>query len=305
VTGFLGSGKTTFLREASEQHRDQRIVYLVNEFAEADVDGELLADLPGNAVSISGGSIFCRCKATDFIDALRRIVTDLPTSDGIPVEGVVIEATGIANPMVIERLIRETGLDEHYRITSIICIVDPGTFGKLIQTLPPIHAQVQAADVVILNKCDLHDETELAVTEAEIASIRADAKIVRAQFGRALLDLFGGHVERGLEGETAPCRDPRFVGFSVALDEEVDWPMLAEAIERVRDDLYRVKGFVRSQGQSLYVDFAGGELSAEPSKTAPGRPMLVFIARGEQAHRVEQLVREIENRRYYRERVRP
>ena len=70
VTGFLGSGKTTFLKHMAPRLASRRIVYLVNDFSALDVDGAVLSEIGPNVVSIPGGSIFCKCLVGDFIQHL-------------------------------------------------------------------------------------------------------------------------------------------------------------------------------------------------------------------------------------------
>ncbi|MCX7010859.1 MAG: hypothetical protein NTY53_27070, partial [Kiritimatiellaeota bacterium] len=97
VTGFLGSGKTTFLKQLVSRYHDLKLVWLVNEFSARDVDAAVLGSETSDVLSIAGGSIFCRCLVTEFIASLR----DLPARFGTPespVEGVVVEASGMANP---------------------------------------------------------------------------------------------------------------------------------------------------------------------------------------------------------------
>ncbi|MCG3180754.1 MAG: hypothetical protein BIFFINMI_03117 [Phycisphaerae bacterium] len=307
VTGFLGSGKTTFLTRVARTHRDRRMVYLVNEFAEEDVDSGVLDRLgqlaggPGRAFSISGGSIFCRCKVTDFLGTLR-LVHEKHHSPDAPIAGVVIEASGISNPKVVERMLVEARLDRAYRIASIVCIVDPGSFSRLLQTLPPIRSQVEAADLVIVNKADAFDEAALAETEADVRALQPGAAVRRAVRCDVDADLFGPRGGRGLAGELAACRDPNFDSLSVKFDGDVDWPSLRAALEAIRDDLYRVKGFLVSDGQAFYVDYAGGpRVEATAVDAVPGQPLLVVITRGGAGERARRLAAEIENRRYYRQ----
>ena len=73
VTGFLGSGKTTYLRRLVEQYRGRRLVFLVNEFSPVDVDGPVLRSAEDDVVSLPGGSIFCTCLVTQFVHTLERI----------------------------------------------------------------------------------------------------------------------------------------------------------------------------------------------------------------------------------------
>ena len=131
VTGFLGSGKTTFLRRIIHTHQYQRIVYLVNEFSPVDVDGHVLEGDTQSLVALPGGSIFCQCLATEFISTLKAIPEHFGTQ-AAPIDGVVIEASGVANPMVIEQMLEETKLDQVYALSSVVSIVDPGTFPLLL-----------------------------------------------------------------------------------------------------------------------------------------------------------------------------
>ena len=78
-----------------------------------------------------------------------------------PLEGVVIEASGIADPKVTVKMLEETRLDGVYELRTVVSVIDPGTFLKLIHTLPNVIAQVEACDVALVNKTDLHDEAAL------------------------------------------------------------------------------------------------------------------------------------------------
>lgn len=131
VTGFLGAGKTTFLKTITRQHLRQRLVYLVNEFSPRDIDSAIVSEVYPDVVSVPGGSIFCKCLVTQFMSHLQQI----PSRFGTP-EGLVIEASGMANPGVMASMLRETRLDAQYRLARIISVIDPGSFHKLRRTLP-------------------------------------------------------------------------------------------------------------------------------------------------------------------------
>ena len=92
VTGFLGCGKTTLLMRIAKRSKGRRLVFLVNEFSPKDVDGKLLGAEGVDAVLVAGGSIFCRCLVTDFINHLKTLPERFGTG-GAPVEGVVVEAS--------------------------------------------------------------------------------------------------------------------------------------------------------------------------------------------------------------------
>ncbi len=280
VTGFLGSGKTTYLRRVVEQYRDRRLVFLVNEFSPVDVDGAVLASAEDDVLPLPGGSIFCTCLVTEFMNALKSI----PERFGrdAPVEGVVIEASGIANPKVVERMLRETKLDDIYALSTIVTIVDPGTFPTLIQTLPNIVAQVEACDTVILNKADAFDEKTLQYVEEKVRHISPGVRIVRAEYCAVDIDILAMPQYRGLEGEYAPCADPNYARFNVKITDPLDETKLRAALAAVRTAVYRVKGFIPGPSGSLYLDFSGSGLSLTPAAPANPTHELAIIASGPQ-----------------------
>jgi len=138
VTGFLGSGKTTLLKRIMQQHAGSKLVLLVNEFSGHDVDGGIVqkeAPQGMHVVPVPGGSIFCTCLVAKFIDHLAQIVRD---HEADPIDGLIIEASGVADPLAVRKLLRETGLQDAIDLRRVISVLDPGTLPRLILTLPNI-----------------------------------------------------------------------------------------------------------------------------------------------------------------------
>lgn len=295
VTGFLGSGKTTFLKHVVSHHADERIVYLINDFSPQDVDGVLLEEVEEDVLSIPGGSIFCRCLVTQFVGNLQTIPERF-NSDNNPLKGVVIEASGVANPMVIEQMLSETGLNEVYSLATIVSIVDPGSLPKLVETLPNIRSQVEAADVVLVNKIDLFEPHQVNRAEQIVREIKPQADVVRTVRCQADVDLFpGGGGPRGLEGEYAPCADPNYTRYSLSFEEAVNIDALVADLEALRGEIYRAKGFVPTEDGTAYVDMSDAALTVEDAahQGAPGG--LAIIAHGESSAGVQEFVSRLSN----------
>jgi G3E family GTPase len=260
VTGFLGAGKTTLLKRIVDQHRNRELVYLVNEFCAADVDGAFVSQEGADVISIPGGSIFCKCLVTQFVGQLTRLKDEHPDA-----EGVVIEASGMANPKVIEQMLKETGLDQYYVLSNIITIVDPGTFLKLRHTLPNVLDQVAAADVLLINKTDCYPADQVCETVHAVTEINAGATCLETVNAKYDGEIF--HTEReahGLMGEYAVCKDPRYETVWIPFPNKVDADALLKLLAQHSDELYRVKGMVEGNAGKVFIEYAGGRTTIKP-----------------------------------------
>ncbi|MGC9318501.1 MAG: CobW family GTP-binding protein [Armatimonadota bacterium] len=294
VTGFLGSGKTTLLRHIIARHAGERIVYLVNEFSPLDLDAALLEREDEDVVAIPGGSIFCQCLVTQFVGHLKCIPERFHSREE-PVRGVVVEASGIANPMVVEQMLAETRLDEVYDLASVISIVDPGSLPKLVHTLPSIRAQVEAADIVLVNKTDLFEPGQVDAAEAIVREISPQARIIRTVRCRVDLDIFASAHVKTLSGEYACGADPNFARFSVAFEESVDIERLRRELQALEDEIYRAKGFVPTGNGMIYLDMSPAGLTVEPADGDEPWQGLVLVARGADHAGTQELVRRIDS----------
>ena len=274
------------------------------------------------------GSIFCKCLVSDFILNLSEIPrrfgqkpppassaalgakpsfreNDLPMpvdvarEVGVPagsdaIEGVIIEASGIANPKVIADMLRETKLDAVYDLASIVSVADPGSFHKLLATLPNIRAQVEAADFVLLNKIDLFSDEQVAATEATIRQIHPAVRIIRTVLAAAEVELFGAAPPRDLHGEYADCADPHYGRYSLAFYKAIDLAKLQEAVGDMGDMLYRAKGFVPTSTGVVYLDWSTAGLSIEPRERGDAQAGLAMIARVDRREAIESFISRVQ-----------
>jgi G3E family GTPase len=281
VSGFLGSGKTTLLRRLIERYADRPIAWLINEFSAADVDSRLIEAEGRQVLSVAGGSIFCRCKAGQFIHHMNEVAGRVQA--GQRLDGMVIEASGIANPTVIARMLAETQLDQSFSLAAVVCVVDPGSFTKLLSTLPNMRDQVAAADMVLINKCDLFDDLTVDDTEQQVRAINAGVPILRCEYADAQIDPLSLESDRQREGEYAQCVDPNFATVTVDFARPIRAEALDERLKSMADVLYRAKGFVESERGWLFVDYSASGLTMQPAGQ-PGRSQagqLVLITRGD------------------------
>ena len=275
VTGFLGSGKTTFLKHVVGEYRNRKLVYLVNEFSPHDIDGAIVSEANPSVVAIPGGSIFCKCLVTEFIGQLTRLPE---VFDGV--EGVVIEASGMANPKVIADMLRETKLDVQYDLAHIVSVVDPGSFMKLRVTLPNIVAQIEAADTVLVNKTDLYDADTVAETTAAVTAIKPDIHLRPCSYTTVNFDLFAPPAtERDLHGDYAKCKDPNYDSVTITVNRNIEIAALRARVLAAEEDLYRVKGNVPSQGRTVHIEYTKSGFTHAETKDSTDHT-LVLIMKG-------------------------
>jgi G3E family GTPase len=161
-------------------------------------------------------------------------------------------------------MLEEHRLDRVYNLRAIVTVIDPASFLKLIHTLPNVISQVEACDVALVNKTDLHDETDLREVELEIEKINPLAKILRSTYCRSRIDILGmAPSRRQTEGEYASCRDPRYQSATMTVPTQLDRDLLVAELRRLEGRVYRVKGFVPVLGGTLRVDLATRRLDTQ------------------------------------------
>lgn len=280
ITGFLGSGKTTLLSRVIKAFAGRKLLYVVNEFGSTDVDGIVLSPEGTNAMTaLPGGSIFCTCLVSEFTQTLTELLWRFQ-SDESPVEGVVVEASGVADPLVAHRLLHDTHLDDAYHLGAVVALVDPGPFPELSKALPAVEAQIKASSAVILNKADLYGEDTLRQAEEAVRSLRPKARLWRTSYcdlplgaGPGQLDLLEPTFLSENAGEYAACADPNFVRIVLKFPQPVDTDALMDAFEALRPKIFRAKGFVPTpEGlKHLDVSMAAALLTADaPVQAQPG-----------------------------------
>jgi G3E family GTPase len=183
LTGFLGAGKTTLLNHILCNQQGLRSAVLVNEFGEVGIDHELVVATSDSMVELSNGCICCSING-ELQDAVHRVL-ERPE----PIDLIVVETTGLADPLPVALTFMAGDLRDRLRLDSIITLIDAEHFSATALESPIARAQVVYGDILLLNKADLVDEQRLAEVEAELRAIKTDARILRACYGDVPLGL--------------------------------------------------------------------------------------------------------------------
>ena len=183
LTGFLGAGKTTLLNHILSNQQGVKTAVMVNEFGEIGIDNDLIIATGEDMVELSNGCICCSING-ELLEAVYRIL-DRPD----PVDYLVVETTGLADPLPVAMTFLGSDLRDATRLDSIITLIDAENFTEEILEGDVARAQVVYGDILMLNKCDLVSEERLTAVETRLREIKTDARILRSVKGEVSLPL--------------------------------------------------------------------------------------------------------------------
>ena len=289
ITGFLGSGKTTFLyRIINCFPRDKKLTILVNEFGEVGVDGPLVEGDDIDMMEISKGSIFCVCVKTDFIKGLYELNTTVQP------DVLLIESTGVANPSDLKKDLKLSIFNDRFQFKEQFCVIDAAHFIDAYQVYASLEKQIASSSVFIINKTDIAPAETIDEIKAVIRRFHPDPSFFETTYADIPLDLFFNHTLPGSAqpAEPVPAGDrPSILSaekLEEFLDELLDSPDLeitppdmlmsvalqwgGDQPEQIRQlagklpaDVVRAKGFVESKGRLHLFNYVMGDWTLVPS----------------------------------------
>lgn len=196
ITGFLGSGKSTLLAHVLHERHGRRIAVIQNELAAGGSLPEQVSmvsetgDRYDEWVELPNGCLCCAVR-----DKLTTALEGLMERRG-QFDYILIETTGVANPGALASTFwLDDALESRLALDSIVTLVDAANVLRHVSAgsvqageINEVVQQIAYADRIVLNKCDLAGERELADIEAVIRSMNALAPLVRAEHARVDLD---------------------------------------------------------------------------------------------------------------------
>jgi G3E family GTPase len=184
ITGFLGSGKTTLLNHILSNRQDLKVAVLVNEFGDINIDSQLLVSIDENMMELSNGCICCTINE-DLVEAVYKVMEQ-------DIDYLIIETTGIADPVPVAITFLGTELRDMTRLDSILTLIDAESFTINHFDSEAARQQLIYSDITILNKTDLVDQDQMDRVEGYIAGIKPGARIIRTERGQVPLSLILG-----------------------------------------------------------------------------------------------------------------
>ncbi|MFQ0813141.1 cobalamin biosynthesis protein CobW [Brucella anthropi] len=215
ITGFLGSGKTTMIRNLLENANGKRIALIINEFGDLGVDGGILKGCgietcrEEDVIELNNGCICCTV-ADDFIPTMTKLLDREDRPDHI-----VIETSGLALPQPLVAAFNWPEIKTQVTVDGVVTVIDAAAVaeGRFADDHDKVDAQraadesldhespleelfedqIHAADLIVLNKADLIDAAKLDGVKADVAE-RSSRRVnmVPASFGKLGADVLLG-----------------------------------------------------------------------------------------------------------------
>jgi cobalamin biosynthesis protein CobW len=286
ITGFLGAGKTTMIRHILANAGGRKLALIVNEFGDVGVDGEILKACSSNTcteddiIELANGCICCTV-ADEFVPTMEKLLARKDRPDHI-----IIETSGLALPQPLVRAFNWPEIKANVTVDGVLTVVDAkalseGRFADDEAALAAQRAadqglehenpieelfedQLNAADMVVLNKTDLIGEAEALAAMLDVKEkVREATRIVSARHGaidlNVLLGLKGAAEDdmanrlshHEMEGEVQHDHDD-FTTFIVEMQKAADKDELLKRISTViaQHDILRLKGFAHVEGSA-------------------------------------------------------
>lgn len=301
LTGYLGAGKTTLLNHVLRSP-DARIGVVINDFGELNVDAGLVTGQVDEPASIAGGCICCLPDEGGLDDALSRLA-----DPKLRLDAIIVEASGLADPVAVSRIIRFSGVDG-VRPGGIVDVIDAATHFDTVDRDATPPARYGAASLVVVNKLDqipARERTDaLQRIESRVRELNPHAYVVGVTAGRVdpalLYDVAedahtGGQLTfRELWSDAEPDDHPpgndadhhhaHADSVTVTGEGAVDPAAVIELLENPPDGVYRMKGTIavryRTSTRPYSVNVVGPSVHI---RTAPPRALsnsLVAIGMG-------------------------
>jgi G3E family GTPase len=265
ITGPLGSGKTTLLRHIVDT-TTQRLAILMNEFGEIAIDSKVIAGQHIEMVELGGGCVCCSLLG-EFDAAVQEIIATVAP------ERIVVETTGVAEPDALVLDLQDNLAA--VRLDGVVTVADADALIRFPRLGHTTRLQIEAADLILLNKADLVSAVELEQAQATLARLQPTALILPTRRCQVDPDLLFGLTQTRAVKPLHHVHQPEFESVSYTTRARLDRSRFEALLATLHPSVYRAKGFVRFAEAACLFNFVAGRWDFEPFPA--DQTALVFI----------------------------
>lgn len=277
LTGYLGAGKTTFLKSLIKTAPERKIGIIMNEFGKVGIDGELVEDTANELIEINRGSIFCSCLKLSFVESLKDMSER-------PIDTLFVEGSGLADPSNIGEILEATEIliGERYHYAGAICVVDAKNFETATQEHETIQKQLIHSHLAVISKSDLVGD--LTDVQTRIKQYNPNIAIASAVHGQLDFDFFKSWQTDVsiIKDETLNTTENKPKTLSLEIYEPVDKDALDNFLKAISMDAYRLKGFVKRTDGFFQVDVVNGHVDYEACEDKEQSQLVIISKIGPQ-----------------------
>jgi G3E family GTPase len=253
ITGPLGSGKTTLVRHLLETVH-KKIAILMNEFGEMAIDSRIIEGKSVRIAELGGGCVCCSLLG-EFEAAVDEVINTVHP------DLIVVETTGVAEPDALVFNIQEDL--PQVRLDGVITIADADAMIRYPQLGHTTRMQIEAADIILLNKEDLVSPEQLVKVREKLAAVNAHASILPTQRCRVDPDILFGIAHMRELTPPHHRHQPEVESFSYISDATFQRRSFERFVASLSPAVWRAKGFVRFPEGSYLFNFVSGRWELE------------------------------------------
>lgn len=281
VTGFLGSGKTTFINWLLEKHSDLKVSVILNEFGDIKLESQFVKQHSEEILELANGCMCCVAKS-DIPRVIRYILDHSPQT-----KYILIEASGLSDPDPVREALQSEPVSTMSYLECTVCVVDAVNFEKNRSDHAIITSQIADADLILLNKIEMAGAEQVAKVSSLVHALTPDIRTL--EFSESLApEIF--------MTRSGPPRPPVTTGEHHHTHEtydmywfESEYPLeitkVQEILRCLPQEIIRIKGVVRYQTpdgvHQAQVQRVGSHCTIEShdAKEPMQKSMILFIGK--------------------------
>jgi G3E family GTPase len=265
ITGPLGSGKTTLLRYLLEVV-PEKLAILMNEFGEIAIDSQVIEGKNIRIAELGGGCVCCSLLG-EFEVAVAEVI------DTVHPDRIIVETTGVAEPDALMFDIQENL--PRVRLDGVVTVADADAMVRYPRLGQTGRAQLEAADIILLNKADLLPVESLHEVTGRLRQLNAGAPILPTQRCRVDPEVLFGFSRVQAASPPPHRHQPETESFSYVSMAALRRQCFEAFVEKFNEGIWRAKGFVRFPEGTYLFNYVAGRWDLEAFAAKP--TMLVFI----------------------------
>lgn len=272
ISGFLGAGKTTLVKNLLKAYENEKVILIENEFGDIGIDADIVERDGFDVFEITSGCICCIMKK-DFVKIFDKILQEYSP------ERIIIEPTGISILSEIIDILKSPGFEDRCTINSLITVIDGinylqhrDIFGEFFED------QIINAGTLIISKSQMIDRETLEENIKSLKELNSKSPIITANWSEMNHEEIQKLLKLDLNidfddlfyTEYKPCSDNQFDTLGIKTSKKFTEDSLKEVLERLKESEFgmviRGKGFLKGINEDLEFSYANGQYEIYGSK---------------------------------------